>query len=76
MRAPILDQPLIAVADSHEEKVDRYHRDDRAIWTGGLAHGKERVGDRDIGFDEANPVRTFSPLSVETGKKSYFRQRR
>ena len=56
MRAPILDQPLITVADSHEEKVDQYHGDDRAIWTVDIAHGKERVGDRDIGFDEADPV--------------------
>ena len=56
MRAPILDQPLIAVADGHEEKVDRYHGNDRPIWTVDIAHGKECVGDRDIGFDEADPI--------------------
>jgi hypothetical protein len=33
MRAPVLDQPFIAVAGSHVEKVDRYHRDDRPIRT-------------------------------------------
>ena len=56
MRAPILDQPLIGVADSHEEKVDRYHGDNRPIWTVDIAHGEERVDDRDIRFDEADPV--------------------
>jgi hypothetical protein len=56
MRAPILDQPSIGVKDGHEEKVDRYHRDDRAIWTVDIVHGKERVDDRGIGFDEADPV--------------------
>src|SRR5260370_42128885 len=56
MRAPILDQPSIAVADGHEEKVDRYHGDDRPIWTVDIAHGEQRVNDRDIGFDEADPV--------------------
>lgn len=56
MRAPILDQPLIAVADGHEEKIDRYHGNDRPIWTVDIAHGKECVGDRDIGFDEADPI--------------------
>ncbi len=56
MRAPILDQPLIAVADGHEEKVDRYHGNDRSIRTVDIAHGKERVRDRDIGLDEADPV--------------------
>jgi len=56
MRAPILDQPLIAVAGGHVEKVDGYHGDDRPIWTVGIAHGKERVDDRDIGFDEVDPV--------------------
>jgi len=56
MRARILDQPSIGVADGHEEKVDRYHGDDRPIWTADIAHGKERVNDRDIGFDEAEPV--------------------
>jgi len=40
---PILDQPLIAVADGHEEKVDRYHGNDRPIWTVDIAHGKECV---------------------------------
>ena len=56
MRAPILDQPSIAVADGHVEKVDRYHGDDRPIWTVNIVHGKERVDDRDIGLDEADPV--------------------
>ena len=56
MRAPILDQPLIAVADGHVQKVDRYHGNDRPIWTVDIAHGKERVDERDIGFDEADPV--------------------
>src|SRR5262249_285341 len=35
---------------------DRYHGDDRPIWTVHIAHGKERVGNRDIRFDEAHPV--------------------
>jgi hypothetical protein len=56
MRAAILDQPLIAVAHGHVEKVDRDHWDDRPVWTVDIAHGKDRVGDRDIGFDEADPV--------------------
>ena len=56
MRAPILDQPPIAVADGHVEKVDRYHGDNRPIRTGDIAQGKQRVGDRDIGLDEADPV--------------------
>ena len=56
MSAPILDQPPIAVADRHEEKVDRYHGDDRPIWTVDIVHGKQRVDDRDITFDEADPV--------------------
>jgi hypothetical protein len=38
---------LIAMANGHEEKVDRDHRDDLPIWTVDIAHGKERVGDRD-----------------------------
>ena len=42
-RAPIFDQPFIAVMDRHEEKVDRYHRDDCPIWTVHIAHVKERV---------------------------------
>src|SRR6266481_5639995 len=56
MRAPILDQPSIAVTDGHEEKVDRYHGDDRPIWTVDIAYCKESIGDRNIGFDEADPV--------------------
>ncbi len=56
MCAPILDQPFIAVADGHIEKVDRYHGDNRPIWTVDIAHGKQRVNDRNIGFDEADPV--------------------
>jgi hypothetical protein len=56
MRAPILDQPFLAVARGHEEKVNRYHGDDGPIWTLDIAHGKQRVGNRDIGFDEADPV--------------------
>src|SRR5712672_3168703 len=43
MRAPILDQPLIAVTGGHVEKVDRYHGDNRRIWTVDIAHGEERV---------------------------------
>ena len=56
MRAPILDQPSIAVTDGHVEKVDRYHGDNRRIWTVDIAHGKQSINDRDIGFDEADPV--------------------
>jgi hypothetical protein len=56
MRAPILDQPSIGVADGHVEKVDRYHGDDRSIWTVDIVHGKERIDDRHIGLDEADPV--------------------
>ena len=56
MRTPILDQPVIAVAGGHVEKVDRYHGDHRPIWTVDIVHGKERVADRDIGFDEADPI--------------------
>src|SRR5438552_11921981 len=56
MRAPILDQSSIAVEDGHGEKVDRYHGDDPPIWTVDIVHGKERVDDRDIGLDEADPV--------------------
>ena len=56
MRAPILDQPLIAVADGHEEKVDRYHGNDRPIRTVDIVQGKKRIDDRDIGIDEADPI--------------------
>ena len=56
MRTSILDQPSITMARCHVEKVDRYHGDDRSIWTVDIAHGKQRVDDRDIGFDEADPV--------------------
>ena len=42
--APILDQPSIAVADGHIEKVDRYDGDDRPIWAVNIVHGKERHG--------------------------------
>ena len=56
MRTPILDQPLISVADGHEEKVDRYRGDDRPIWTVDIAHGKERVGNCNIGFDETDTI--------------------
>jgi hypothetical protein len=56
MRAPILDQPSIGVAYSHEEKVDRYRRDNRPIWTVDIAHGKQSINYRDIAFDEADPV--------------------
>ena len=56
MRARVLDQPFIAVAGGHVENVDRDHRDDRPIWTVDIAHGKERVGERDIRFDEADPI--------------------
>ena len=40
----------------HVEKVDRYHGDDRPIWRVDIVRGKERVDDRDIGLDEADPV--------------------
>lgn len=56
MRAPILDQPSIGVAHGHEEKVDWYYGDNRPIWTVDISHGKQSVNDRDIGFDEADPV--------------------
>ena len=56
MRTPILDQPSITVAHCHVEKVDRYHGDDRAIRTVDIMDGEERVHDRDVGFDEADPV--------------------
>ncbi len=56
MRAPILNQPSIGMADSHEEKVDRYNGDNRPIWTVDIAHGKQSINDRDIAFDEADPV--------------------
>ncbi len=71
MRAPILDQPLIAVADRHEEKVDRYHGNDRPIWTVDIAHGKERVDDRNIGFDEADPVGVPLTACSASGPKSF-----
>ena len=56
MRAPILDQPLIAVAAGHVEKVDRYHGDDCSIRTVDIVQGKKRVGDCEIGSDEADPI--------------------
>ena len=56
MRAPILDQPSIGVADSYEEKVDPHHGDNRLIWTVDIAHGKQSINDRDIAFNEADPV--------------------
>ena len=56
MRAPIFDLPSIAVPDGHVEKIDRNHGDDRPIGTVDIAHGKERVDDRDIRLDEADPV--------------------
>jgi hypothetical protein len=56
MRAPILDQPLTTVPRGDVEKVDRYHGDDRPIRTVDIVQSKERVDDREIGFDEADPV--------------------
>ena len=56
MRAPILDQPLTPVADGHVEKVDWDHGNDRPVRTVDIVQGKERVGDRDIGIDEADPI--------------------
>ncbi len=56
MRASILDQPPIAVADCHVEKVDRYDGDDSPIGTVDIVHGKKRVDERNIGFDEANKL--------------------
>src|SRR2546427_9298718 len=56
MRSPYLDQPSISVAYGHVEKDDRYRGDDVLIWTVGIVDGKKRVDDRDIGFDEADPV--------------------
>ena len=57
MRAPILDQPFIGVADGHVEKVDRYLGDDRPIWTVDIAHGKERVDDRNRSVEVARRLR-------------------
>jgi hypothetical protein len=56
MRAPIFDLPSIAVTDGHVDKVDRYNGDDRPIRTVDIAQGEERIDDRDIGLDEADPV--------------------
>jgi len=56
MRAPIFNLPFIAVAYGHVEEVDRYHGDDRPIRTADVAHREERVDERDIGLDEADPV--------------------
>src|SRR5260370_6006778 len=56
MRAPILDQPLTTVPRGDVEKVDRYHGDDRPIRTVDIVQSKERVDDREIGLDEADPV--------------------
>ena len=56
MRASILDQPLTPVADGHVEKVDWDHGDDRPVRSVDIVQGKERVGDRDIGIDEADPI--------------------
>ena len=56
MRAPILDQPVVAVTDGHEEEVDRYRGDDLTVRTVDIVQGKERVGDRDIGIDKADPI--------------------
>src|SRR5215469_7195421 len=56
MRAGILYLPLIAVAGGHVEKVDRYHGDGRSIRTIDIAHGKNRVNERDVRLDEADPV--------------------
>ena len=56
MRASILDQPMIAVAGGHVEKVDRNHGDGRSIRPVDIVHGKDRINDRDIGLDEANPI--------------------
>jgi len=54
--APILDQPVIAVADSHIEKADGYGRYRRPIGAVDVAHGKDRVRNRNIGLDEADPI--------------------
>lgn len=62
MRAPILDQPSIAMADGNVEEVDRYHWDDRPIWTVDIVHGKERVDIGNIGLDEAD-LRFFPALA-------------
>lgn len=40
----------------HEEKVDRYRGNDLPIRTVDTVQGEERIADRDIGFDEADPV--------------------
>src|SRR5215471_1771540 len=56
MCAPIFDQPLIAVAGGHVEKVDRDRGDDGSIRTVGVAHGKERIGNSDVRFDKADPI--------------------
>ena len=56
MGAPILDEPMITMANRHVEKVDRYHSDDAPIRSVDIAHGKERVDHRDIGLDEADSI--------------------
>ena len=56
MLARVLDQPFIAVAGGHVENVERDHGDDRPIWTVDIAYGKDRVGDREVGFDETDPI--------------------
>jgi hypothetical protein len=77
VRAPILDQPSIGVADGHEEEVDRHRGDDRPIWTVDIAYRKQSVDDRDIAFDEADAVvgerRCVVPLTAccASGPKSF-----
>lgn len=56
MRAAILDQPSPVVTDGHVVKVDWYRRDDLPVGNVDVVHGKERVDERNIGFDEVHPV--------------------
>src|SRR6516225_12348620 len=56
VRAPILDQPFIAVLAGNVEKVDWDQGDQLPIGTSDVAHSEERVDNRDPGFDEADPV--------------------
>jgi len=70
--APVLDQPVIVVSDGHIEKVDPYRGNDLSIRTVDIMQGKESIGDRDIGFDEADPVvgeRRLPPLTACTSER-------
>jgi hypothetical protein len=74
MRATILDQPLIAVATGHVEKVDRDHGHDLPIRPLDIVHGKERLDESNIRFDDADPVvrpqRTGTPSTPFAARRS------